>query len=413
MCNTAIEHKKELPCQTNIPMLIIHRGTHEIGGTAIEIRSTRGCILLDLGAPLGFDLQCEGDGKSLVKSSVLPDISGLYTWDTPTFDAIILSHAHLDHFGLLCYAHPSIPLYLSKGTKALMQLNTRFLGGADLPSDCRVFEMYRSFSVTDIVVTPYLMDHSAFDAAAFEIVIGEKRVIYTGDFRKHGRKSASFERLMKLVSSSPDILLCEGTTLGRDRELAQTESELELEIAAYLKAAESIVLFQCASQNIDRLITFLRAATRAGRIMVIDRYTAAILAELSKLGNQLPQVGKHPNLSIFPPEDKRRALYLARPSMMERLAEEQAIDDGLFLYSLWNGYRREPRQAAFEEFLIQKGFSIATVHTSGHADEATLCELIERLSPKQIIPIHTLYPEQFAEYSDRTHVVRNGAIIEL
>jgi len=396
-----------------MPTLIIHRGGHEIGGTAIETRSARGRVLFDLGTPLDFDARSETDGKILVESGVLPDISGLYAWDTPAFDAIILSHAHLDHFGLLCYTHPSIPLYLSKGSKVLMELNARFLGGADLPGDCRVFEMYRSFSIADMVVMPYLMDHSAFDAAAFEIATGGKRVIYTGDFRRHGRKAACFERFMRLVCPSPDILLCEGTTLGRGSEPAQTESELESEIAEYLKAAEGVALFQCASQNIDRLITFLRAATRAGRIMVIDRYTAVILAELGKLGNRLPQAGKHPNLSIFPPENGQRALYLARPSMMERFAKDEAIRNGLFLYSLWSGYRHEPRQAAFEEFLTQRGFSLVTAHTSGHADEATLRKLMERLRPKQIIPIHTLYPERFADYSDRVRVARNGEIIKL
>ena len=48
--------------------------------------------------------------------------------------------------------------------------------------------MYKLFQVGDIKIKPYLMDHSAFDSAAFETE--NKTVIYTGDFIGHGRKAA-------------------------------------------------------------------------------------------------------------------------------------------------------------------------------------------------------------------------------
>ena len=41
--------------------------------------------------------------EKLLKLGVLPNVDGLYTWDTPLFDAVIISHAHIDHYGLLKY----------------------------------------------------------------------------------------------------------------------------------------------------------------------------------------------------------------------------------------------------------------------------------------------------------------------
>lgn len=172
-----------------------------------------------------------------------------------------------------------------------MELGTRFLKYPVLPNRQVIFEMYRTFSIADMEITPYLIDHSAFDAAAFEIFTDGRRIVYTGDFRRHGRKAASFERFMRRVTPAPDVLLCEGTTLGRTDAPAQTETELEQEIAERLKRTNGIALFQCASQNIDRLVTFCRAAQRAGRIMVIDRYTAATLAELHKLETSCLRLG--------------------------------------------------------------------------------------------------------------------------
>ena len=42
-------------------------------------------------------------------------------------------------------------------------------------------------------VTPYLMDHSAFDAYAYHVTDNKKSLLYTGDFRAHGRKSSAFK----------------------------------------------------------------------------------------------------------------------------------------------------------------------------------------------------------------------------
>ncbi|MFA5667498.1 MAG: MBL fold metallo-hydrolase, partial [Candidatus Cloacimonadaceae bacterium] len=191
--------------------IIIHRGGHEIGGSAVEIRSTGGRILLDLGAPLDFDTRAAADIDALRQRGVLQRIQGLYADDTPSFDAILLSHAHLDHSGLLPFAHPDIPLALSSGSRVLMELGTRFLKYPVLPNRQVIFEMYRTFSIADMEITPYLIDHSAFDAAAFEIFTDGRRIVYTGDFRRHGRKAASFERFMRRVTPAPDVLLCEGT----------------------------------------------------------------------------------------------------------------------------------------------------------------------------------------------------------
>jgi len=291
-----------------------------------------------------------------------------------------------------------------------MELSTRYLVYTFPTNKQITFDMYNPFYIKNMKITPYLIDHSAFDAAIFEIVADGKRIVYTGDFRRHGRKTGSFERFLNRVGPSPDILLCEGTTLERSNELAQTESELEKEIAKRLKNTKEIALFQCSSQNIDRLVTFCRAAQRAGRTMVIDRYTAAILAELHKLGNNLPTAGNHPNLSVFSPKDARKILMLVRSSMLTEVANNEIVRDGVFFYSLWSGYRDEERQKDFENFLVGRGFTIEIAHTSGHADIETLRLLISSLNPKRILPIHTFSPERFTEFSDKVRIEQNGEV---
>lgn len=87
---------------------------------------------------------------------------------------MIVSHAHLDHYGLLKYVHPDIPVYMSSGTERLIRVTVLFKIYADNTPACRNFKMYEPFRIGDFTIKPYLMDHSAFDAASFEITAEEK-----------------------------------------------------------------------------------------------------------------------------------------------------------------------------------------------------------------------------------------------
>ena len=219
----------------------IYRGTREIGGTLIELKSGSSRLLIDAGYPLFLggspidDSTAKLPVSGLLRLGVLPSISGLYDWDTLGFDGIIISHAHLDHYGLLKYIHPDIPVYLSAGTKTLIEISQIFGICDTYPINSRQFNMYEPFNVGEFKIRPYLMDHSAFDAAAFEIHGGGKTVIYSGDFRGHGRKSVCLDTFIKSVTKSADLLLTEGSMVSRSDELTMTENELENAVVDKLK----------------------------------------------------------------------------------------------------------------------------------------------------------------------------------
>jgi ribonuclease J len=123
----------------------------------------------------------------------VPDIPSLLRPDGNT--ALIISHAHQDHYGLISYINKSCPVYLGKSTMQIIELSDIFCNysGHNLEiNNPQFFESGKTFTIGDFEITPYLMDHSAFDAYAFLVKAEGGTLFYSGDFRTHGRKAKAF-----------------------------------------------------------------------------------------------------------------------------------------------------------------------------------------------------------------------------
>ena len=425
--------------------ITIYRGTQEIGGTLIELKTANSRILIDAGYPLFLqgnpieDRIAKLSSTELLELGVLPKIKGLYTWNSAGFDAVIISHAHLDHYGLLKYINPAIPVYMSAGTQKLIEISQLFKLCDIYNLTIKQFKMFEVFLVGDYEIMPYLMDHSAFDAAAFEIKAEGKTVIYTGDFRGHGHKALFLDRFIKQATKSADVLLTEGTMLGRQDENVQTEEKLKEAIVDVARQHSGPVLFQSSGQNIDRLVTFFKVALSLKKTFVIDLYTANVLYELRQLGNNhLPfPSDEYKNIRVFYPwrlakkvndeigveyadrffayrikQDElavkqNNVVMMVRPSMQKDLTR-CGLRDGLFIYSLWQGYRSSAYQQKFEAYLKNAGFTCKEFHTSGHAAVKDIQRLITGLDPLKVVPIHTMNPGAFGAFSVKTELRNDG-----
>ena len=436
--------------------LTIHRGTHEIGGTCVEIASGTSRIVIDLGMPLVQPGGGEGDefnfrehartpGPELVARGILPNVRGLYRWDTdvPPVDGLFISHAHLDHYGFACFVREDLAWYLGAGTRALIELSGQFtptkvtIGRAveirsGAPVQCGAF-----------TVTPYLMDHAAFDAYAFAIEAGGKRLVYSGDFREHGRKTAAFSWFLRNAPRPVDALLLEGTMLGRGDELVRSERQLEDAAVELFRTTEGIVLVHASAQNIDRMVTLFRAARRSGRLFVVDLYAAHVLATLAKLARIPRPSPAFPELRVFYPyrlarllarqgrqdlmyrfrsyqikkdaiaREPGRVVLLVRPSMLGDLERIDGVAGGAFVYSMWDGYRRKADVSALLDFAHSRGMQEVTLHTSGHATRSALRKVVEAVEPARLIPIHTFHPDRYGDLGAQVHALQDGETLEL
>ncbi len=430
----------------------IHRGTQEIGGSCVEVWTDTTRILVDFGLPLvnndgsQFEMKdYEGYGASdLVEAGVLPNIQGLYGDGEDPIDAVVISHAHPDHYGLLSYISSSVPFYMGRPTHRIIDLSNMFTPQQVDIENVNYFEKEKPFRIGDISITPYWMDHSAFDAFAFLIEADGKSIFYSGDLRAHGRKRKVFERFKKIAPKGVDHLLLEGTKLDMGDERFKTEEEIENDLVELFKEPYKINMVHASGQNIDRLVSIFKACLKAEKTFVVDVYVAKVLKELSefaklpfpsddfenikvifpyftsrRLSNQgneavLYQFKKYKVTKEEIGQDPSQYVMVVRPSMQKDLEHIDGIDGGNLIYSMWRGYLEKSNTSEFIDYLKDRGFSVHILHTSGHADPNTLKELVDALQPKNIVPIHTFEGDNYSKVFDEPVIrLSDGEVKEI
>jgi ribonuclease J len=399
----------------------------------IEVAADDGTrVLLDLGMPLtapdGGDFPRgtpQRPTAELIAEGVLIDVPGLFSHDptAPDVAAIILTHSHLDHFGLAHHAHSAIPVYGSEGTITILKVGRVFFPDAALPADLRRFPAGETLRFGGLAVTAIPVDHAAPDSRALFVEADGQRLLYTGDLRAHGRTGFRFENMLADERlRGVDWLLVEGTTLGSSGGTHGLRREADVEEELVRLAGENpdkLVAVAASGQNIDRLVSCFRAARRSARQLVIDAYQAYVLMQLAPLSKNIPQFtwdGVRVKFAHHQVERLKEAglMDLAREmSAQGRVSsDELAAEPGRFListrgsygvtklfdkvgpakvalvWSMWSGYWERdasPMRTWAERHGVQAHF----VHSGGHAWPEDLRRLTDTIAAKQTVWVHT------------------------
>jgi ribonuclease J len=335
---------------------------------------------------------------------------------TSPVDGLLISHAHQDHYGLLEDVPSGWPVYCGEATARLIKLSSA-ISGKQLPHQFISWKSDASFEIGPFAVTPLLTDHSAFDAYMLLIEVYGKRILYSGDFRTHGRKSALPQRLMKSPPTGLDVLLMEGTNLGSDKSCV-TESDLEEEFVALFRSTAGRVFVAWSAQNVDRTVTLYRACLKTGRTLVVDLYTAEVMEALAESG-KLPRPGwknlkvvitgafarvyrrigrdafvermaAHGISAAKLTQTPERWVVMVRPALIRDYAPKGIAPNGddAWCWSMWRGYLNNEDGILVRKWFEEGGSRAAHLHTSGHASPAELRAFAHAMNAKQFVPIH-------------------------
>lgn len=361
--------------------IIVHRGTHQIGGCTTEIRTDSTRILIDFGSELP-------DAKSRILQDML-QIPGL-NYGKENFDGVFLTHYHSDHIGLIPSIYESIPVYMGRVSVDICSaFSDRVKNGYKAADRICPLDALEPVTVGDMKITPIPADHSAYDAFMYLVESEGKRILHTGDFRLHGFRGKATPKLIRCYAQDIDVLIIEGTQISRENQSVVSELELQQEIKKEIKS-HKYVFAMCASTNIDRLASFYNA-TPCGRYFVCDRYQKKILDLAAK--ESLSRWYRFDKALIYGKNlelEKRGFVMLVRAnSQFEGIVSQ--YPDALFIYSMWEGYLGG-RSSSLSEFVapFEQSGHIRYLHSSGHATAyhtQMICNLVKPAIG--IISIHT------------------------
>lgn len=408
--------------------LTIHRGTREIGGICIQIVSGNRSILIDAGSPLG-------ESRSDV------DLAHL------DFTDVFISHPHQDHFGLIESIPHDKTVHIGESARQLIAATRVFLGKPPLAN---TFSPLRNREWVELEpnlrVMPYLMDHSCVDAFGLLVEADGKRIYYSGDFRAHGRRKKAFDWFLADPPRGIDLLLMEGTMIGRDNDAYPDEDAVKKGMLEVLhELGDRACFLICSGQHIDRLCAAFSACIKAGRIFVTDIYTAYILRTVAGRFPSIPDINTAHNMKVLTKgftagfhyekivENRgyfgRFARDIFRQDTMIDITEIVAHPSRYFLkvsnfsdllerlehcgviYSMWSGYLQEPKYQGIRQ---HPKVDFREIHTSGHAVREDLLRMASAVQAKRLIPVHTEHGDAYRDLFENSVVVlRDGETLEI
>lgn len=262
----------------------------------------------------------------------------------------------------------------------------------------------------------YFVSHSVFDAYMFLIECEGKRILHTGDFRGHGFLGKGLFKTLKRRVRNVDVLITEGTMLGRKQEHVLTESEITRHVIQALYM-HKYVFALCSSTDLERLSAFHQACQETGRLFIVDRYQKRLLDVFTKYAGSKSNYFRFNAFELINYRTKkvknklqsmgflipvRASSFRLIKGMLDVYRDEQPW----LIYSMWNGYAKPSSESAIEGIIRIRGLFSGRIydgvadgfHTSGHADIQTLGEVCQTVKPRiGVIPIHKEVEHKYEE----------------
>jgi len=472
-------------------------GVNEIGGNKFLLEDSGTKIFLDFGMSFGLankyfseflqPRKCGGIGD-FVEFGLLPDLKGLYRSDflrhmgrseeDLDFQGVLISHAHADHASYISHLREDLPIFCSEETRAILKaLNDTASGSfTDLTELTRCFETYvnkkgeisrkntrthpdivvprkfnlfkfgKKFKIDGIEIIPYNVDHSLPGATGFIIHTSSGTIVYTGDFRFHGRREKkTVEFVQACEKAKPDMLIIEGTRV--DEESSRKETDVEDEISTIVSKSRGLSVCNWSVRDTDRMISFLNSAKKVGKKLTISLKQAYLIEQLGKC--------KDADVPKF--DDKNLALYANRKDWgmigsdcEERLKradydhwERNYLDDAIchkdvknnqskFMFFCSNYDLKElidikPKEGSvyiksvcepfdiemeidwqrIENWVNHFGMELNATHVSGHASGPQLKDFVKTVKPKIVVPVHTQHAKIYDKWWSNVHLLKS------
>lgn len=338
---------------------------------------------------------------------ILPDIRFLAK-ERENLKAIIITHAHEDHYGALNDLWPglNVPVYASGFTAGMLEAKRNYEGTrADIP--VTPFKAGDRISIGPFDVEAVAVNHSIPEPMSLVIRTPLGNVVHTGDWKIDQAPSlgpmTDESRFRAIGDEGVLALMCDSTNANRDG-VSPSEEEVSHGLRKIIEDAEGRVAITTFSSNVGRIRSIARAAQAAGREVLL------LGSSMKRVVNVARDVGLMEGIQPFIAEDEYG--YIPRDKVVVVLTGSQG-EPRAALAKIARDEMRNVALAAGDTVvfssrtipgnekaildimngLIDQGINIVTdadalVHVSGHPRRNELVRMYEWTRPQILVPVH-------------------------
>jgi ribonuclease J len=354
--------------------------------------------------------------------------------------ALIITHAHEDHFGALLELWPrlKVPVYMTPFAAALFEAKR---AGEHNPPKIPVTIMRAGdrlqFGGFDVEVVA--MSHSLPEPTALAIRTRHGTVLHTGDWKIDPTPllgpAIDLERLGQLGDEGVLAMVCDSTNALREGR-SPSEADVAVGLTEVIRNAKRRVAVTIFASNVARIRSVAVAAQETGREVVI---IGRAIKRAVEVGTEL---GYFEGLPPFRDEDAYG--YLPAESVVALVTGSQGEPRAALAKIAFDEHRNvalsagdtvvfssrtipgnEKAVGAIKNALVTQGVKLITdsdalIHVSGHPRRDELRDLYALVKPQISVPVHgePLHLVAHADLAREIGVptvldVRNGNVVRL
>ena len=323
-----------------------------------------------------------------------------------TPQALFITHGHEDHIGAVAWLWPkwNCPIYATPLAAGLLRL--KFAEHQLSSVAIKVIEPGEARESAPFTVRYLPLTHSIPESCALMMLIGEYRVLHTGDWKLDPEpmigtpvNASHFQALAPV-----DLLVGDSTNAPLPGH-SGSEGDVARALTKTLSQCKGRVVVSCFASNLARILAIGQAAHQCGRrISLMGRSMERMVSIARGLGylDDLPALVPPHDLGYLPPDE---VAIIATGSQgepraaLQRLAqgrhpfiELEPGDNVIFSAKAIPGNERPIEQ--LKKRFTQLGVSVfdetnhPELHATGHPAQEELNKFYQWVRPKHLIPVH-------------------------
>jgi ribonuclease J len=358
---------------------------------------------------------------------VIPDAAYLEE-NRKNIKAIVVTHGHLDHIGGIPYILPNIgfpPIYATKLTTELIH---KRLDEFKLTNQARVhaIDPSKPIKIGSFMIDFFRVAHSIPDATGVSLTTPEGSVVYTGDFKfddaPAGLQPKQDVEKMKRIGQKGVLALLSDSTNSLKPGHTMSESEIGPNIEKFIAQAKGRIIIASFSSLIGRIQQIFEYAEKYNRKIYIsgrsikDNIDIGLKLGLIKLKtSQIQDIKKLKNstddnvLILTTGAQGESMSALTRMAINDHphvkikqgdtviISSSPIVGNERAIYSVVNNLCIRGANVIHNQ--------ISDIHTSGHAYQEELVQMMNLMKPKYFVPVHGEY---FMRQAHKELAIKNG-----